>query len=102
MEPKIESKKHGVYSAKPAEKPVVEPKSETVTLKPSTVSIRLIYDSKMRRESPTTGKSYDWNKIGDVVSVDTEDVQYLLDIRLGGRGCCGGLNEEGNKIFEIA
>jgi len=110
MESKIEPKKHGVYQ-KPETKSEakLEPKIEVVKSSQqttinivNTVAIRLIYESKMRYESPITGKSYTWNRIGDVVPVDTEDSDYLLSKRIGGDSCCGGFSQSGNKVFDLA
>lgn len=60
----------------------------------SLIDAHLIYTG---RES---GKQYEWNRAGAIVSVDERDIPELLSKRLGGKSCCGG--EEGNKIFELA
>ena len=65
------------------------------------IYIRAIYPSIIKYESPETGKSYTWNGAGDVVGVDAVDAPFLLSKHIGNRGCCsGGLNPNGNKLFE--
>lgn len=82
-------------------KPAVEEKVETVTIKSQRIAIRSIYDSTMRYTGRASGEAYTWAKIGDSVLVATEDVSFLLEKRLGSRSCCGGVNQDGNKIFEL-
>ncbi len=84
-------------------KNVVAKTSPQVTLKQAPrIAIRSIYDSTMRYEGRVSGELYTWQKIGDVVLVATEDAEFLLSKRIGGKGCCGGLNPDGNKLFELA
>lgn len=81
----------------------VEEKNETVTIKTeSRTAIRSIYDATMRRAGGVSREQYVWQKIGDTVLVLNEDVEYLLALRLGGVSCCGGMGQDGNKIFELA
>ena len=84
-------------------KPILAKTSPQVTLKPvQRIAVRCTYDSKMRYSGRASGERYIWNGAGDTVLVLPEDVPYLLDLRLGGRGCCGAVNTEGNKPFELA
>lgn len=83
-------------------KATVEEKVETVTIKSQRIAIRSIYDSTMRYTGRVSGEAYTWQKIGDVVQVLAEDAPFLLEKRLGSRSCCGGVNQDGNKIFELA
>ena len=81
-------------------KPVLAINPLQVTLNETPeVAVRSIYDSALRYTGRVSGKSYKWNKIGDVVMVDTEDADFILSKRLGGRSCCGGVDQDGNKIF---
>lgn len=66
------------------------------------IAIRSIYESMMRYEGQATGELYTWQKIGDVVLVATEDAEFLISKRINGKGCCGGLNPDGNKLFDLA
>jgi hypothetical protein len=71
-------------------------------MKAQRVAIRSIYDSTMRYTGLATGESYTWTKINDVVLVLPEDANALLQKRIGGISCCGGVSQNGNKIFELA
>jgi hypothetical protein len=76
--------------------------SRTTTIKAvQRVPLRLIYPSTLRHSSPVTGESYVWQNIGDVVAVLPEDAPILLAKRLGNRSCCGGVSQDGNKLFEL-
>jgi hypothetical protein len=81
-------------------KPVLAKASPQGTLNEAPrAAIRSIYDATMRYTGQATGELYTWNKIGDVVLVCHEDADFLLSKRLGGRSCCGGVDQDGNKIF---
>ena len=80
-------------------KDAVEVNEETATLKE--IPIRSTFPATLRYEGRASGKPYVWQKSGDVVLVDTEDVPTLLAKRLGNGGCCGG-SAEGNRLFELA
>jgi hypothetical protein len=47
-----------------------------------------------------TGKRYEWEKAGEIVLVNSEDVPELLSKVIGGAGCCGAVSN-GNVVFEI-
>lgn len=84
-------------------KDTVELKLEKATIKTeSRTAIRSIYDATMRRAGGVSREQYVWQKIGAVVLVLNEDVEHLLSLRLGGVSCCGGMGQDGNKIFELA
>lgn len=61
-----------------------------------------LYDSRLIYRGDVSGKEYEWGRAGAVVMVLLEDVPPLLAKRIGNRGCCGAVNEGGNKVFEIA
>ena len=66
----------------------------------NTVRLRNIFGAKVRLRGPVTGKLYEWNGAGVVVKVNSEDVDGLINKRVGTKGCCGG-NLDGNRLFEI-
>lgn len=68
--------------------------------KDTIVHIRALYPSIIKYAGQVTGKPYVWNGAGDVVGVDADDAPFLLSKKIGGRSCCGGLNPNGNKLFE--
>lgn len=74
---------------------------QTTIMEAQRIAVRSIYDSTMRYEGQATGELYTWLKIGDVVQVVTEDAENLLQKRIGGISCCGGVSQDGNKIFEL-
>lgn len=78
-------------------KPAVETSNDEVIL----ISVVAVYPSILKYTSQITGKSYAWDGAGDVQQVDSKDVPYLLAKRIGGRGCCGAINTDGNKVFDL-
>lgn len=79
--------------------------AEEVTINPTevvnTVEIRSIYSSRLKYIGTVSGKEYEWPSAGSVVSVNIEDAELLLSKRIGGRGCCGAVNQGGNRLFEL-
>ena len=65
------------------------------------VAVRSLYDSRLIYRGGISGKEYQWMKAGDSVMVLPEDVPLLLEKRIGTRGCCGAVNQDGNKVFEL-
>ena len=63
-------------------------------------AVRSIYPSRLKYIG-ISGKSYEWADSGAIVMVLTEDVPFLLEKRIGSRGCCGAVNQDGNKVFEL-
>lgn len=62
--------------------------------------LRLIYPADVHVEGPVSGKKYHWPTIGHVETVNAEDYDLLLAKHVGGKGCCGADNPNGNKLFE--
>ena len=65
------------------------------------MAVRSVYPSRLKYTGRVTGKPYEWSDAGAVVVVLTDDVPYLLEKRIGNRGCCGAVNRDGNKVFEL-
>jgi len=83
-------------------KAVVELKVQETTIKKAQrVAVYSIYDARLSYVGRVSGEQYIWSKIDESVLVLTEDVPYLLEKRLGSRSCCGGMNQDGNRVFEI-
>jgi hypothetical protein len=66
------------------------------------VGLRLIYPANVQYDGLVTGKRYEWSQAGSVIMVNEPDVEHLLNKRLGGGSCCGGVNSDGNRLFELA
>lgn len=47
-----------------------------------------------------SGQVYEWQKAGDVVHVNEEDVPTLLSKKIGRASCCGGQGG-GNAVFQL-
>lgn len=60
-----------------------------------------VYPSIIKYSGRETGQPYVWNGAGDIQNVNEKDVPYLLEKRIGNRGCCGSANTNGNKVFEL-
>lgn len=72
------------------------PKQDTIEV----VAVVSVYPSRLKYRGSVSGKAYEWSDAGAVVMVDRRDVSYLLEKRIGNRGCCGA-NQNGNKLFEL-
>jgi hypothetical protein len=83
------------YSGEP--KPVVESYVLPVTIK--RVNVQSLMDSRVQYTGRESGKLYEWDKAGAIVSVDEQDVSELLSKRRGKKTCCG--NSEQPPIFQI-
>lgn len=59
----------------------------------SIIDAHLIYIGEVSR------RQYEWQRAGDIVEVQKDDVPELLSKRLGKRLCCGQGND-GNRIFQ--
>jgi hypothetical protein len=77
----------------------VEKVMESTTIN-GKVKIQSLYTSHLKYTGQATGLPYEWPSAGTVVMVDSSDADYLLSLRFGGVGCCGG-NSNGNTIFAI-
>ena len=77
------------------EKPIVEEIQPEVRI----VRIKAIYPATIKYAGQVTGQLYTWLGAGDVQPVDERDVPFLLEKRIGNRGCCGAVHN-GNKVFE--
>ena len=66
------------------------------------LGVQSFYDSRLRYVGVSSGKEYEWAKAGDIVMVLTEDIPALLEKRIGSRSCCGAVNQNGNKVFDLA
>lgn len=79
----------------------------TVAEKPSNltikeVEVRAVYPSRLIYAGHVSGKEYIWSEGGAIVKVLEEDVPFLLEKRIGSKSCCGAVNTDGNKVFELA
>lgn len=88
-------------SAKRVANPVVAEKPQESTIVNRQVSIRSIFPAHLKYAGHISGKAYEWREAGAVVAVDSDDVPYLLERRIGERACCGA-SGNGNRLFEIA
>lgn len=79
---------------------VAENPTETTIIKE--IGVQSLYDSRLIYRGDVSGKEYEWKKAGDIVMVLAEDVPSLLDKRIGKGSCCGAVNQNGNKVFELA
>lgn len=66
------------------------------------VAVQAVYPSRLVYIGTTSGQRYEWAGAGSVVMVLSEDVPFLLEKRIGSKSCCGALNMNGNKVFELA
>jgi len=65
------------------------------------VAVRSVYPSRLVYVGTTSGQRYEWEDAGAIVMVLSEDVPPLLSKRIGSKSCCGALNEDGNKVFDL-
>lgn len=91
----LNSSPEGVKEIKPA---VAKDGAETTI----NVNVIAVYPSILKYTGQVTGQQYIWNGAGDIQAVDERDVPYLLKKRIGHRGCCGAVNQDGNKVFDLA
>lgn len=90
-------------SAKRIVNPVVAEKpQETKINTVKEVAIQAVYPSRLKYAGHVSGKDYEWASAGSIVMVLSEDVPFLLEKRIGSKSCCGALNMNGNKVFELA
>lgn len=61
------------------------------------VSIQLKFPAKVTRSGLVSGEQYEWSDAGAIVQVLEEDVDQLLQLKVGEAGCCGG---SPNFLFE--
>lgn len=54
------------------------------------VAIQLKFPAKVIRSGLVSGEQYEWSEAGAVVQVRIEDVDQLLQLKVGEAGCCGG------------
>lgn len=66
------------------------------------ISLVCLIPSTVKIDGPVTGKTYVWDNAGFIVDVDEQDAGDLLQMHIGGRGCCGPSNPLGNKLFDLA
>lgn len=86
------------YSRAIPSKPVVERTAKVTTIKEVQIQSRI--DSVLKYDGPISGKHYVWEHAGAIVSVNSEDADGLLTLRIGGNGCCGASKTEG-IIFQL-
>lgn len=79
--------------------PVVAETPAEITI--NETAVRSLYPSRLVYVGTASGKRYEWRDAGDTVMVLNEDVPTLLEKRIGNGGCCGAVNRNGNKVFEI-
>jgi hypothetical protein len=87
-------------SSKRIANPVVDKNSQELTI--NEIAVRSVYPSRLKYSGAVSGKEYFWEDSGAIVMVLSEDVPSLLSKRIGNRGCCGAVNEDGNRVFELA
>jgi len=63
-------------------------------------SIQSLFPAHLKYVGAVSGKVYEWERAGNIVSVDNDDVPALLAKRVGAKGCCGG-NRGGNKVLAV-
>lgn len=63
-----------------------------------TVALQSIFPAHLKYIG-LSGKEYQWEKAGAIVSVNEEDAPFLLTKRIG-RGSCCGVVSEGNFLFQ--
>jgi hypothetical protein len=77
----------------------VETSAEETKIKE--IAVLSVYPSRLMYIGAISGKRYEWADSGVTVLVLAEDVPSLLEKRIGSKSCCGALNENGNKVFEL-
>lgn len=66
----------------------------------STKRLQSVFSAHLKLTGQTSGKLYEWAKAGDIVDVFVEDVDGLLQKRIGNSSCCGG-SQGGNLLLKI-
>jgi hypothetical protein len=74
----------------------VEPKKEKTYRK-----LVLQIDAKYKVTGKYSGQEYLFSGAGSVNNVDEKDIEWMLQLRQGGRQCCGG-SPDGNVVFRLA
>lgn len=80
-------------------KAVVEEVSKEPIIKE--VKVQSLIDAHLVYTGKVSGRQYEWDRAGAIVSVYENDVAELLSKRLGTQTCCGD-NRDGNVIFQLA
>ena len=62
--------------------------------------VQSIFPARLIYVGQISGKQYIWDKAGDVVDVNIEDVDDLLSKKLGEGSCCGS-SQKGNPLFTL-
>lgn len=65
-----------------------------------TKHLQSVFPARLEITGRASGKLYIWAKSGDVTDVDIEDVEELLQKRVGNSACCGG-SQQGNRLFQV-
>lgn len=65
-----------------------------------TKRLQSVFPAHLEITGRASGKLYVWLKSGDVTDVDIEDVDELLQKRVGNSTCCGG-SQQGNRLFQV-
>ena len=60
-------------------------------------NLQLKFPAMVTRIGLVSGEQYVWDGAGSIVSVLTEDVEQLLQLKIGDGACCGG---SPNFLFE--
>ena len=62
------------------------------------VLVQSLIEAHISLIGKVSNRQYTWAKSGDIVSVDKQDADNFLKMRLGKRQCCG---DSGNYIFQV-
>lgn len=93
MDGKRKSSRPSLSSIKEA---VAQNPQETTIIK--TVALQSLFPAHLKYRG-LSGQEYEWQKAGDIVTVNAEDAPELLSKRIGNRGCCG-VQSDGNILFQ--
>lgn len=78
----------------------IEPVALYTKVEQSKKRLQSVFSAHLKITGRTSGKLYEWAKAGDVVDVWAEDVEDLLQKRIGNSACCGGV-QRGNLLLKI-
>jgi len=62
--------------------------------------VQLRYPVNVKARGQVSGKLYEWTSTGQIVEVDSADLDGVLSMKLGVSGCCGA-SKGSNQLFQL-
>ena len=88
----------GVHTITPRKSSNTGVKSVAKKVADPGIPLRLMLPTRYIRNGSESGRKYEWSGSGSIVTVDSNDAEFLLSLT-SPRACCGGKGQ--GKVFEI-